>query len=47
MTLFDWLNQILLYKKDWEEFDETEQKTFIQIILLIGEEALFGWPLII
>ena len=28
MTLFDWLNQILLHKKDWEEFDETEQKTF-------------------
>ena len=28
MTLFDWLNQILLYKKEWEEFDETEQKTF-------------------
>ena len=28
MTLFDWLNQILLHKKEWEEFDETEQKTF-------------------
>jgi hypothetical protein len=28
MTLFDWLNQILLHKKDWEEFDEVEQKTF-------------------
>ena len=28
MTLFDWLNQILLNKKDWEEFDEVEQKTF-------------------
>ena len=28
MTLFDWLNQILLHKKDWEEFDEAEQKTF-------------------
>ena len=28
MTLFDWLNQILLYKKDWEEFEESEKKTF-------------------
>tara|TARA_R100001509_G_C4802621_1_gene193616 strand:+ start:114 stop:527 length:414 start_codon:yes stop_codon:yes gene_type:complete len=28
MTLFDWLNQILLHKKKWEDFDETEQKTF-------------------
>ena len=28
MTLFDWLNQILLHKKEWKEFDETEQKTF-------------------
>ena len=28
MTLFDWLNQILLHKKNWKDFDETEQKTF-------------------
>ena len=28
MTLFDWINQILLHKKNWEEFSETEQKTF-------------------
>ena len=28
MTLFDWLNQILLHKKKWEDFDESEQKTF-------------------
>ena len=28
MTLFDWLNQILLHKKDWKDFDEVEQKTF-------------------
>tara|TARA_Y100000592_G_scaffold12647_1_gene17767 strand:- start:3158 stop:3571 length:414 start_codon:yes stop_codon:yes gene_type:complete len=28
MTLFDWLNQILLHKKNWEDFDESEQKTF-------------------
>ena len=28
MTLFDWLNQILLHKKDWKDFSETEQKTF-------------------
>lgn len=28
MTLFDWINQILLHKKDWNDFDEVEQKTF-------------------
>ena len=28
MTLFDWLNQILLHKKEWKDFDEDEQKTF-------------------
>ena len=28
MTLFDWLNQILLHKKKWGDFEETEQKTF-------------------
>jgi len=28
MTLFDWLNQILLHKKKWEDFDDSEQKTF-------------------
>ena len=27
-TLFDWLNQILLHKKDWEDFDDAEKKTF-------------------
>ena len=28
MKLFDWLNQITLYKKDWNSFTEEEQKTF-------------------
>ena len=28
MTLFDWLNQILLHKKNWEDFDDAEKKTF-------------------
>jgi len=28
MTLFDWLNQILLHKKNWEDFEEHEKKTF-------------------
>ncbi len=28
MTLFDWLNQILLHKKNWEDFDDSQQKTF-------------------
>ena len=33
MTLFDWLNQILLHKKDWEDFDEVEQKTFNKFMI--------------
>ena len=28
MKLFDWLNQITLYKKEWDSFTEEEQKTF-------------------
>ncbi len=28
MTLFDWLNQILLHKKNWDDFEEHEKKTF-------------------
>tara|TARA_Y100001963_G_scaffold11459_1_gene14522 strand:+ start:720 stop:1133 length:414 start_codon:yes stop_codon:yes gene_type:complete len=33
MTLFDWLNQILLHKKDWKDFDEVEQKTFNKFMI--------------
>lgn len=28
MTLFDWLNQIRIYKKPWESFTEEDQKVF-------------------
>ena len=33
MILFDWLNQILLHKKDWKDFDEVEQKTFNTVMI--------------
>ena len=28
MTLFDWINQILVHKKDWDKFEESEHKSF-------------------
>ena len=28
MTIIDWMNQLLVHKKHWNEFSETEQKTF-------------------
>ena len=33
MTIFDWLNQIFFYKKDWNEFTEIEQKVFQPYII--------------
>ena len=27
MTLFDWINQILVHKKDWDSFEESEHKS--------------------
>ena len=28
MTIINWLNQVLVEKKDWDSFSESEQKTF-------------------
>ena len=28
MTIFDWMNQILVHKKPWDSFNESDQKSF-------------------
>ena len=33
MTIIDWINQVLVHKKDWNSFSDTEQKTFSPYIL--------------
>jgi hypothetical protein len=33
MTIFNWLNQIFFYKKDWNKFTEAEQKIFQPYII--------------
>ena len=33
MTIIDWINQVLVHKKSWDSFDESEQKTFSPYIL--------------
>ena len=33
MTIVEWINQILVYKTPWENFDESEQKTFSPFIV--------------
>tara|TARA_Y100000590_G_scaffold433265_1_gene550140 strand:- start:558 stop:986 length:429 start_codon:yes stop_codon:yes gene_type:complete len=33
MTIVEWINQILVYKTPWENFDESEQKTFNTFII--------------
>ena len=33
MTILDWINQILVDKKPWDSFDESEQKTFSSFII--------------
>ena len=33
MTIFDWVNQILVYKKPWDSFTEEEQKKFSPFII--------------
>jgi len=33
MTIFDWINQILVTKKHWDEFTEDEQKKFSPFII--------------
>ena len=33
MTIFDWVNQLLVHKKHWNEFTEDEQKKFSPFII--------------
>jgi hypothetical protein len=33
MTIIDWMNQVLIYKKPWNEFSESDKKTFSPFIL--------------
>lgn len=33
MTIVDWINQLLIYKKNWSEFTEDEQKKFSPFII--------------
>ena len=33
MTIFEWINQILVHKKPWDSFDETDQKSFSPFII--------------
>ena len=33
MTIVEWINQILVYKTSWENFDESEHKTFSPFIV--------------
>ena len=33
MTIFDWINNILVHKKPWDDFTEDEQKKFSPFII--------------
>ncbi len=33
MTIIDWVNQVLIYKKPWDSFSESDKKTFSPYIL--------------
>ena len=33
MTIIDWINQVLVHKKDWDSFSESDQKTFNTFII--------------
>jgi len=33
MTIIDWMNQLLVHKKSWELFDESDQKSFSPFII--------------
>ena len=33
MTIFEWINQILVHKKPWDSFNESDQKTFSPFII--------------
>ena len=33
MTIVEWINQILIHKTPWENFDDSEHKTFSPFIV--------------
>ena len=33
MTIIDWINQVLVHKKEWDSFSELDQKTFNSFII--------------
>ena len=33
MTIFDWINEILVHKKSWDSFNESDQKAFSPFII--------------
>jgi hypothetical protein len=33
MTIIDWINQLLVHKKHWDSFNESEQKSFSPFII--------------
>ena len=33
MTIIDWMNQLLVHKKNWDEFTESDQKKFSPFII--------------
>ena len=33
MTIIDWMNQLLVHKKHWDDFTDTEQKSFNSFII--------------
>ena len=33
MTIIEWMNQLLVHKKPWDSFNETDQKTFSTFII--------------
>ena len=33
MTIIDWINQVLVHKKEWDSFPESNQKTFNSFII--------------
>ena len=33
MTIIDWMNQLLVHKKNWNSFSEPDQKTFNSFII--------------
>jgi hypothetical protein len=33
MTIIDWINQVLIYKKPWDYFEESDQKSFNTFII--------------